>query len=332
MMKALCVCLLAAASAVNAIDYPVQSNAETVFAERGGEKLTFGDVDALVLKLAPFDRPVLVNDYDKFASALDSELINKQLATEAQKLGIDQDPVIARAMKRAAQAELARHTIEYLVDEKVKTSDFSALAEEIYLTNPDTYKAPLTSVVMQILVDSKSNSTEAAKALGAEIVKKARSGEDFAKLVQQYSSDPFKSEDKGIVEVADSTQIAKGFFDAAQGIAKVGDVTDLIETEYGMHVMKLIERKPARLLPFADVREQIINQLIQQNREKIRQEIVSNLRASSPQYDNVAFEELKVRYGRMPVKGVSAPGAMIVLPEMESVKAKPAAKPAAKTE
>jgi peptidyl-prolyl cis-trans isomerase C len=309
-----------------AIEYPAQANAGTVFAERGGEKLTFGDVDALVLKLPLFDRAILVNDYDKFASSLDSELLNKQLASEAKSLGIDQNAVIARAMRRAAEAELARYTIDFLVDEKIKSSDYSALAEEMYLANPDTFRAPASSTVMQVLIDTKSLSPAESASLGAQVVAKARAGEDFASLVAQYSSDPFKGDDKGIVEVSDATQIGKDFFDAVVGIAKVGDVTDVVKTEYGTHVMKLIDRKPARLLAFAEVRERIVDQLIQQGREKIRQEIVSNFRASSPKYDEAAFEELKFRYGRLPVKGVSAPGAAIVLPSMESVKAETAAK------
>jgi peptidyl-prolyl cis-trans isomerase C len=313
--------LFLAFSTANAVQYPLQVNADTVVVTRGGEKLTFRDVDASLLSMDPINRPIFANDYQKFSMSIDQELLNRQLAGEGQRLGLDQDPVIALAMKRAADAELAKYALEIMVNEKLASTDVSALAQEVYVANLEQYKAPLTSTVAQVLIKNQGTPEESMK-LAQEIAAKAKAGADFAELVQTYSSDPFKSEDKGIIVVADRTQIAKSFFDAAHAIAKVGDVTDVIETEYGLHVMKLMDRTQARQRPFDEVKLQILAGINEENRTKISKELISNLRAADPVYDEAAFEALKSRYGRVPVKGVSAPGAAIVMPEMQTVKPK----------
>jgi peptidyl-prolyl cis-trans isomerase C len=318
--------LILVIGAAHAVQYPLQENAEKKFVSRGTEQLTFADIDASVLNLNPIDRPVFANDYQKLSRAIDQDLLNKQLAAEAQKRGFDQDPVIARAMKRAAEAELAKYTLEIMVDEKLAATDVSALVQEVYIANMDQFKAPLTSTVVQVLISNKG-STEENLAVANEVAAKARAGADFAELVQTYSTDPFKVEDKGIVVVDDPTKIAQSFFDAAHGIPKVGDVTGVIETEYGLHVLKLIDRTPARQRSLEEVRPQIVNQLNADNREQISKELISDLRSAETVYDESAFEELKTRYGRIPIKGVSAPGAAIVLPEMHTVKSKTASKP-----
>jgi peptidyl-prolyl cis-trans isomerase C len=322
-----CVLALGISATAVAFDYPSQEGAEKTFTKRGDQTLSFGDVDVMVLKIPKSDKAVFVNDYDKFASALDGELMNKQLAAEGRRLGLDSDPLVLRAMKRAAEIELARIAIEVLVSQKLEAAGFEELAREVYLANPNAYVLPSKTKIAQIMVDKNSVNASEFEKLTQTLETRSKSGESFEKLIEEFSTDPFKSKTGGVFELVSDSDAVPEVIEAARKLERIGEISPVVKTTTGIYVLKLLERTDSQALPFERVRDQIIEQLKAQQKEKTQQEIVSDLRAANPEYDELAFEELKTRYGRIPVKGVSAPGAEVLLPPMETIRPKPIGKP-----
>jgi len=88
-----------------------------------------------------------------------------------------------------------------------------------------------------------TRSKEEAKKLATEIAKKAKNGEDFAKLAEQYSEDPSAKRNKGNMGFFTWGRMVDAFQRAAFSM-KPGEVSDPVETVYGFHVIKVIARKP----------------------------------------------------------------------------------------
>jgi parvulin-like peptidyl-prolyl isomerase len=80
--------------------------------------------------------------------------------------------------------------------------------------------------------------------LAEELLKRARGGEDFAKLAKQYSEDP-GSKDKGGEYIFGRNQMVHEFESAAFAL-KTNEVSDIVTTQFGYHIIKLSEKIPPR--------------------------------------------------------------------------------------
>src|SRR5207244_2864211 len=105
-----------------------------------------------------------------------------------------------------------------------------------------------------------------------DLLKRARAGEDFAKLAKEYSEDP-ASKDKGGEYVfprasADPRRGMVPEFEAAAFSLKTNEVSDIVTTQFGYHVIKLSETIPARKVELAKVESNIKDYLIQQALQK----------------------------------------------------------------
>jgi len=87
------------------------------------------------------------------------------------------------------------------------------------------------------------------------ILEKARAGEDFAELAREHSEDSTRL-DGGDVGLFHRGQMVPAF-EAAAFSLKPGEISDIIETPFGVHILRLEERKESRLLPLDEVREQL---------------------------------------------------------------------------
>ncbi len=83
-------------------------------------------------------------------------------------------------------------------------------------------------------------SKEAAKKLAADISAKAKRGQDFGGLVKQYSDEPGAKERAGALGKFSRNMMVKPFSDAAFAL-QPGQVSDVVETDFGFHVIKRTE-------------------------------------------------------------------------------------------
>ncbi len=118
---------------------------------------------------------------------------------------------------------------------------------------------------------------EEAKKRIQEIKAKLEKGEDFATLAQKYSEDP-GSKDKG----GELGFIAKGDtveeFEKVAFSLKEGETSDIVETKYGYHIIKVIERKPKRKPEFEVIKEDLLQYVARKNAEKYYEQFVNDLK------------------------------------------------------
>jgi peptidyl-prolyl cis-trans isomerase SurA len=92
---------------------------------------------------------------------------------------------------------------------------------------------------------------------------RAKKGEDFSKLIKEFSQDPNLAETRGEYIVSRSDRFTPEFKAAAFSLTN-GQISEIVGTPLGMHVLKQIERSPARKIEFAKVAADIKEHLVQQ--------------------------------------------------------------------
>ena len=94
------------------------------------------------------------------------------------------------------------------------------------------------------------------------ILARAKNGEDFDQLAATYSEDPGSKDKGGLYEDFERGTMVKPFEDAAFSVP-VGELSDIIETQYGYHILKVIDRKKESR-SFEEVKPEIKQKLVKE--------------------------------------------------------------------
>jgi len=98
----------------------------------------------------------------------------------------------------------------------------------------------------------------AAKTQAQTILTRLEQGEDFASLAKELSNDTFSGENGGDLEWLDPGIMEESFDTAALALINIGDVSSLVKTSFGYHVIKLTDYKAAEVQSFTDVKEELL--------------------------------------------------------------------------
>jgi peptidyl-prolyl cis-trans isomerase D len=152
-------------------------------------------------------------------------------------------------------------------EQKVK----EAAIEAYYQRNIDKYRTPEKRRARHILIKtSPSDSSEVLARKRQKIEKilaRARKGEDFAKLAKEYSEDG-SATNGGDLGFFSRGQMVTPFEKAAFSLAK-GQISDIVKTRFGFHIIKLEDIRPAQTTPLAKVKKSIEAKLRQQEAKKL---------------------------------------------------------------
>lgn len=195
--------------------------------------------------------------------------------------------------KRDALILVAR---EEEVARQVQLSDSELL--RAYRAQQDRFRLPERVRVRHILLKTTGKSPDEIKSIRAkaeDLLKQIRSGADFGELARKYSEDAGTASNGGEVGWITRGQTVPNFEKTAFSL-KPGEISGVIETEYGFHILQVEQKEPARVQPFEEVREQLAGELrkqrvydlMEQRMEQARNELRQN-----PQ----AAEAIAAKYG-----------------------------------
>ena len=115
-------------------------------------------------------------------------------------------------------------------------------------------------------VDLSDDQKAAKKKLAEDLLKRARAGEDFAKLAKDYSEDPGSKNNGGEYTFPRGQMTPE--FEAAAFSLNTNQVSDIVTTAYGYHIIKLYEKIPAKKIDFDKVSSDISEYLVQREIQK----------------------------------------------------------------
>ena len=153
--------------------------------------------------------------------------------------------------------------------------------QEFYDSNPEQFKQPERVRASHILISIPEGADAAAKAQARtkaeQVLKDVKAGQDFAALAKEHSQDPGSAVQGGDLGFFEQGQMVGPFNDAAFTM-QPGATSDLVETQFGYHIIKVAEKQPARTIPLAEVRPQVEQFLQNRNREEQTEAFVKALR------------------------------------------------------
>ncbi len=194
---------------------------------------------------------------------LDNLYIARVLAADARAAGLDKDPVLSRQIamqvdKLLAQAQVERIEAAAAAEFDKSADKYAARARELYDVSRARYAAPEQVRAAHILVTVKDGKSDAALARAEEARAKALAGADFAKLAREYSDDPSATRNGGELGFFEAKAMDPAFAKAAFAMTRQGEISPVVQSKFGYHVILFEERRPARVRTFDEVKPEMM--------------------------------------------------------------------------
>jgi peptidyl-prolyl cis-trans isomerase D len=169
---------------------------------------------------------------------------------------------------------------DLIANESVTEEDVLANYQE----NIMAYQIPEERRVSHILIEYGEDET-ASKATAQEVYALVNApGADFAEIASQRSTDVVSAEVGGDLDFINRGDWSESFEDAAFALKTVGDISELVETEFGYHIIKLTELSPIVTTPFTEVQEELTQLLL-------KDKAMESFFGFQEQVANAAFEQ-----------------------------------------
>jgi peptidyl-prolyl cis-trans isomerase C len=291
---------------------PVPAQLPDVVARVNGEAVKKADFERMLKTIeARAGQPIPPDQRDRvLRDALDQLIVYTLLSQESQKRGVKVDTaeidakmgqlksqfptqeafekalkdrgMTAESLRKDAQVDLS---VTKLMDTEVAAipAPSDADARDFYDKNQDKFKEEEKVRASHILVrvDEKADAAAKQKAR-AEIdgvLKKVKGGGDFAKLAQEHS------QDGSAAQGGDLNYFGKGqmvpAFDKIAFELKPGQVSDVVQTQFGYHIIKVVDHKAGRTVPFDEAQAKIRDYLTGQKKQQHADTFIENLKKKS---------------------------------------------------
>jgi peptidyl-prolyl cis-trans isomerase D len=182
--------------------------------------------------------------------------------------------------------------VEYLVlslDDLSKDLEVSAdEALKYFEEHTDEFGQPEERRASHILISVPATPSDqekaAARAKAEQLLAQIKQApQRFSELAKQHSQDPGSAANGGDLSFFSRNMMVKAFEDAVFQM-KPGEISDLVETDHGFHIIKLSEVKPAKLVSFDDVKSQVEQEVRKQKAAKIFGEMAES-------FSNTVYEQ-----------------------------------------
>lgn len=249
---------------------------------------TYGADDPVVASIG--DKKILLSDFNRWTrfgseesvrsleqdpkrrDALLRQIVNSMVVSEkAREEGFDRRPDIKENMELLINNFL---TIEYLdkaVAQKVEVDEKEI--RRFYEESKSRFEVPEKVRARHILIKvdrtAPAEALEKARDKAKNILKKVRAGEDFSELASRFSEDPGSKQNGGDLGFFPRGRMAPEFEKAAFSL-KPGEVSEIVQTNFGFHIIKADQKMEPSIQPLENVKEQLRKKLtVDRKREAV---------------------------------------------------------------
>jgi peptidyl-prolyl cis-trans isomerase C len=217
---------------------------------------------------------LLYQESQKSGVKVEEKEINESYETQKQKAQFKTDAEFEAALKQSKKtmtsyrAEIKQGlAIDHFV--KTKFTDTTAVsdseAKKYYDDNPSYFQQPAQARVSHIMIkiDSKADQAkkdEARKKI-EQALKRVKGGEDFATVAKEVSEDTGSKNNGGDLNYLYKGQTGSKAFEDAAFSLKTGDISDIVTSDTGYHIIKVTDKKDAKKISYEEAKNNIISNL-----------------------------------------------------------------------
>lgn len=237
---------------------PVVVNPETILASNATVKVTKADFDAEMSRIPESERFEFLLSRTRIAALLENILINKALAKEAIEQKLDQNQKVKDEILNQTEKVLAKYRSQQLLQE-IKVKDFTAAAREAYLVDPKKSIRPARYKPWHVLISLVGRDNQTAQKRAAEARERVLRGDNLEEIANEFSDDTGSKKTGGVLDLSELKEYEIPFADALKKM-KPGDVSEVVETRYGYHVIYLTEFLPEKKLSFEVMKPELVEE------------------------------------------------------------------------
>lgn len=203
----------------------------------------------------------------------------RRAAELARSESLIADSRLSYVAEDAAAREAMDALVEYRLDQQSRSVDWEGLAREEYTLNSQDYVKGEQVRVSHVLISTEGRTyAEVADAV-AIVQERLDAGDPFHVVATHHSDDEAAARDGGDVGFFRKGKMDPAFEDAAFALKEPGAISEPIFSRFGVHIIRLTDRKPAEVIPFESVRERLIVGLKKQKAIDIRQSVLLPFRS-----------------------------------------------------
>jgi peptidyl-prolyl cis-trans isomerase C len=265
---------------------------DTVLASTEKTKVTYEDFLTEMSRIPEKDRFEFLLSRQRLGKLVENILINKTMAAEATALGLDKSPSYQAELRTETMKMLAKYRGKALQENAPKV-DLERRAREIYLVDRERFRVPVQYDTWHILIDFKGRTKEEAYKRAEEARKKVLSTGPSEELAITYSNDGSAAQNKGRLGFVPARGFDPAYARAVEKL-KIDQVSEVVESKFGYHVIVVKAIQPETQTPFEQVKGELIAEAEAKYLDTVFQNHVSAIRSDPTLKTNVDVLE-KIR-------------------------------------
>jgi len=266
-------CAMAATLALSALGSHANG---TVLIEGSGVSISTQEVQVEMQRMPEPVRERFLNEPDQLRELVQTLHLRKALAAKAQASGLEKKPDTAQKLATARESILAEAYVERIAESATPApAAIEKRIQSIYKAEPERFRTPAETHARHILIKGKDAE---ARAQAEKLLQELRNGADFDALARQHSTDPGSAAKGGDLGFFPKGKMVPEFDAALDALDKPGSLSPVVESEFGLHIIRLEGRKPGTLRSFDEVKEQLRAETVAKLQQDARKKEVERVR------------------------------------------------------
>ncbi|MDD2545130.1 MAG: peptidylprolyl isomerase [Burkholderiaceae bacterium] len=244
--------------------------------EGAGVKVLRSDVQAELDRMPADVRTRVLGQPDMLRQLISNLYLRRALAAEAVQKGMDKRADVVALLKTQQEAILAEARVVDIAKSALQADDPATdkLAQTIYKAEVQRFEQPAQTRARHILV---RGSDAEARAKAEKILADLKAGANFEELAKKESADPGSAAKGGDLGFFAKGRMVKAFDEAIDTLQQPGQLSGIVQSDFGLHIIRLEERKPAGVKPFEEVRDQLRAEASGKAQQNVRMKEIDRL-------------------------------------------------------
>ena len=249
----------------------------TVLIQGPHAQVTTADAQAQLSVLPPERQLQILQSPDSLRSMVENIYQRRATAARAEQQNLHEQPAVRLKLEQAregilAEAYLAERDKANMPTEQVRET----YANTVYKAEQERFEIPAESKASHILI--RGNSAE-AKSKAQTLLAEIKAGANFEELAKKHSEDPGNASRGGDLGWFAKGRMVKPFQDAVEALKTPGDISPVVQTTFGYHIIRLDDRKPGSKRPYDEVKKDLYAEAQLKAQQDAREKLIRELQA-----------------------------------------------------